>query len=233
VPGSADRQLLLFDIDGTLLTSGGAGESALRAAVRDRFGVEDDLSGVEIAGRTDSGIARQLLIRHGQDPTPEAVTAFLDRYLHHLPQQLPRRPGRLLPGIVALLDALRSNPRLVLALLTGNLERGARIKLSHYGVWDYFEFGAFADDHHERNRLGPFARARAEERHGVSFAPDRIWVIGDTPHDIACGKAIEARTVALATGNYSAEELRAHTPDFLFEDLSDTAAVLRATGWGE
>lgn len=225
------KQLLLFDIDGTLLTSGGAGEAALRGALEDRFGIRDDLADIEIAGRTDSGIARAILERHGIDPTPEHVSAFLDGYLNRLPHELPARPGRLLPGIVALLDALRREPRIVLALLTGNVERGARIKLNHYGVWEYFEFGAFADDHHDRNRLGPFARARAEERHGIRFDPASIWVIGDTPRDIECGRAIGARTVAIATGGSPLAELREHAPDFLFEDLSDTTAVLTATGW--
>jgi phosphoglycolate phosphatase len=225
------KQLLLFDIDGTLLTSGGAGEQALRGALRDRFGISDDLAGIEIAGCTDSGIARAVLERHGIAQTPEHVAAYLDGYLHRLPQELPGRPGRLLPGIVELLDALKRLPHIVLALLTGNLQRGAHIKLSHFGVWDFFEFGAFADDHHERNQLGPFARARAEERHGTQFGPESIWVIGDTPRDIACGRAIGARTVAIATGTFPAEALREHRPDFLFEDLADTARVLEVTGW--
>ncbi len=115
-----------------------------------------------------------------------------------------------------------------LALLTGNLAKGAEIKLDHYGVWDYFEFGAFADDSHDRNELGPYARARAKEKSGEEFPPERIYVIGDTPRDIECGKVFGAKTVAIATGNYSGPELAAHDPDHLFEDLSDTEAVLRA-----
>lgn len=222
------RKLLLFDIDGTLITSGGAGESSLKLAMRERLGVEEDLAGITLAGATDALIAHQLLAKHALPASPENVSALLESYLHHLPVRMPRHNGRLLPGIVELLEQLKTREEFTLALLTGNLQRGAKIKLSHYGVWDYFEFGAFADDHHDRNELGHFARARAFERHGVEFPAGRIYVIGDTPRDIECGRAIDAKTVAIATGVYSYEALEAHRPDFLFQDLSDTAAVISA-----
>lgn len=223
---SSGRRLLLFDIDGTLITSGGAGESALRAAVKDRFGKEDDLEGVVIAGATDSLIAHQLLERQGLPSTPENVSALLDSYLHHLPLKLPEHAGHVLPGIIELLDRLKEHPEFVVALLTGNLQRGAEIKLTHYGVWDYFEFGAFSDDHHDRNELGKFAAARAMEAHGEEFSPESIFVIGDTPRDIECGRAIGAKTLAIATGKYPIAMLEAHRPDYLFGDLSDTDGVL-------
>ena len=222
-----NKKLLLFDIDGTLLTSGGAGERALRLGFRDHFGIDDDLSTVEIAGRTDSGIARAMLAAHGLPATSENLAKFFDGYLHHLALELPIQKGALLPGMLSLLDALRPREDIVLALLTGNLERGAKLKLTHYGVWHYFQFGAFADDHHDRNALGPFARARAQERHGAEFPPGCIFVLGDTPHDIACARAIGARAVAIATGRYSHAELAAHAPDFLLQDASDVDAVLK------
>jgi phosphoglycolate phosphatase-like HAD superfamily hydrolase len=225
---SPARRLFLFDIDGTLITSGGAGENALCDAVRDRFGKEEDLDGVTVAGNTDSAISRQLLEKHGLETSPENLASLLDGYLHHLKERLPKHSGRVLPGIVQLLDALRDRDDCVLALLTGNLAAGAEIKLSHYGVWDYFEFGAYADDSHDRNQLGTFARTRAKETSGEDFPPDRIYVIGDTPRDIECGNAIGAKTVAIATGNSSQAELAAHHPDHLFEDLSDTKKVLAA-----
>ena len=225
---TTDHKLLLFDIDGTLLTSGGAGERALRLGFRDRFGIDDDLSSIEIAGRTDSGIVREMLAAHRLPATPENIAAFLDGYLHHLAQEIPRTPGRLLPGILPLLDALQPRADIVLALLTGNLARGAEIKLRHYGVWHYFEFGAFADDHHDRNQLGPFAQARARAQRGIEFPPERIFVLGDTPHDIACARAIGAKAIAIATGRFSQADLAAQTPDFLFEDLGDLDAVLAA-----
>lgn len=222
------RHLLLFDIDGTLLTSGGAGEQSLRATMRDRFGVEEDMAGITLAGATDKLIATQLLEKHGLAVTPENISALLDAYLAHLADRIAHHPGRLLPGIVALLERLKGRADCLLALLTGNLRRGAEIKLGHYGVWDYFEFGAFADDHHDRNELGRFARARALDHHGEEFLPEQIFVIGDTPRDIECGRAIGAKTVAIATGVYSTAELAEHAPDFLFADLSETEAVLRA-----
>jgi phosphoglycolate phosphatase len=221
-----EKKLLLFDIDGTLLTSGGAGERALRRGFRDRFGIDDDLVTVEIAGRTDSGIARQMLAYHGLPETPENLTAFFDGYLHFLAEELPVSPGRLLPGILPLLEALKRREDIVLALLTGNLARGAETKLTHYGVWHYFEFGAYADDHHDRNQLGHFARRRAVEKHGIEFPSERIYVLGDTPHDITCARAIGAQAVAIATGKFTVEELRPLHPDFLFADLSDVSAVL-------
>ncbi len=223
-----NRKLLLFDIDGTLITSGGAGERALCEAMTKRFGVEEDLKGITLAGATDALIARLLLEKHGLPVTPENCAALLDAYIQQLTTNLPKHQGRVLPGMLELLVKLRGHPEFVLALLTGNLVRGAELKLTHYGVWEYFEFGAFADDHHDRNELGHFAKARALEIHGEDFPPERIYVIGDTPKDIACGKAIGAKTVGIATGNYSVEELGAHNPDLLFADFSDTHAVLSA-----
>jgi phosphoglycolate phosphatase len=223
---SSKRRLLLFDIDGTLITSGGAGEGALRDAMQERFGIQEDLSGITIAGATDALIAQMMLEKNGLSASSENITALLDAYLSFLGQRLSRHRGRVLPGIVGLLDALRKRDDCVLALLTGNLVRGAEIKLSHYGVWEYFEFGAFADDHRDRNELTKFARARALEKHGEEFLPESIFVIGDTPRDIECGKVVGAKTVAIATGNYSRAELAAHAPDYLFDDLSDTEQVI-------
>jgi len=223
-----ERKLLLFDIDGTLITSGGAGQAALRHAMRDAFGVEEDLSGTIVAGNTDSGIARELLQKHGLPASPENIASLLDAYLHQLPQRLSLHRGALLPGIRELLEDLRGRPEFLVALLTGNLARGARIKLGHFGVWEFFEFGAYADDHHDRNELGPVARLRALDSHGEDFPPERIYVIGDTPRDIACGKAIGAKTMAVATGDYPLDELASCGPDLLFSDLGDTPAVIRA-----
>src|SRR5207237_6737918 len=123
------------------------------------------------------------------------VAAFVVSYVRVQSLELHRREGKLLPGVLELLERLKTRKRLVLGLLTGNVSRGAQLKLSHYGVWHFFEFGAFADDHHDRNELGAFARARAKEKHGREFSADEIDVIGDTPRDIACGKALRARTI--------------------------------------
>ncbi|MGH8102111.1 MAG: HAD family hydrolase [Chthoniobacterales bacterium] len=224
-------RLLLFDIDGTLIHSGGAGIQALKVALKERFGIDDDLAGIEIAGMTDSGIVVSILNKHKIPATSENIAAFLDSYVHFLSLELPRRKGRLLPGVLELLEKLQSRKHLVLALLTGNVSRGAQLKLEHYGVWHFFEFGAFADDHHDRNQLGSFARARAREKHGREFSAAEIDVIGDTPRDIACGKAIGARTIAVATGTWTRERLAEYDPDFLIEDLSDVNRVVDTLGW--
>jgi phosphoglycolate phosphatase-like HAD superfamily hydrolase len=220
------KKLFLFDIDGTLLASGGAGWRALEAACMELFGTSN-LDGIEIAGRTDSSIARQLYARRNEEATPENCARFYDSYLKHLTEFLPQTDGALLPGIVEMLDILKARPDCVLALLTGNLVRGAELKLTHYGLWEYFEFGAYADDHHDRNELGVFARTRAMEKHGTEFAPENILVLGDTPHDVACARAIGAKAVAIATGRHSRAELEACNPDLLFDDLSDVTAVLK------
>jgi phosphoglycolate phosphatase len=225
------KRLLLFDIDGTLIHSGGAGIHALISAFSERFGITDDLRGIEIAGMTDSGIVTSILKKHNIPTTTENVSAFLDSYVHFLSLELPRREGKLLPGVLELLEKLKSRPHLVLALLTGNVSRGAQLKLEHYGVWHFFEFGAFADDHQDRNRLGSFARARAREKHGRAFSTSQIDVIGDTPRDVACGKAIGARTIAVATGRWSLEQLAEHQPDFLIDDLSDVHGIIDTLGW--
>jgi phosphoglycolate phosphatase len=225
---SHQKRLYLFDIDGTLITSGGAGETSYREAVGEFLGTLAPLEGLNFAGNTDTGLARSVLLAAGREPTREAIMGLHDTYLTILADRIHRHQGNLLPGIITLLDRLRERPTAVLALLTGNLAAGAELKLTHYGVWHYFDFGAYADDHHERNRLGPVAASRAFEEHGEEFPPERIYVIGDTPRDIECGKAFGAVTVAVATGKYSREELASHHPDFLFEDFSNVDFVLAA-----
>lgn len=224
----ASRRLYLFDIDGTLITSGGAGENSFRDAVIEVCGGAAALKGINFAGNTDTGIAREVLLEAGMEPSQENIMALLDAYLGKLVDRIHLHQGKLLPGIIPLLERLKERPDCRLALLTGNLARGAEVKLSHYGVWNYFAFGAYADDHHIRNELGPVAMARALEDHGEEFTPDQIYVIGDTPRDIECGKAFGAITVAVSTGKYSREELATHHPDFLFDDFSDPAAVMAA-----
>ncbi len=225
------KRLLLWDIDATLITTGGAGEKALKRIVQKRFGVADDFQDIEIAGRTDVHIAASVLRKYGIAETADHLTAFQDQYLAGLADLLPQIPGRVLPGVAEILCQMEAKPDRVLGLLTGNLRRGAELKLQHYGLWHYFAFGAFADDHADRNQLGAFARARAQELHAHDFAPAQIDVIGDTGHDIACGKIFGARTIAVATGTWTRAQLAEHAPDFLFDDFSAVDEVIAALGW--
>ena len=225
------KRLLLWDIDGTLISTGAAGQGAIVRATAQQFGGNGNLEGVEIAGRTDLAIAHQILKKYGAPIRDEDAQSFLEIYLRMLAEELPLREGRVLPGIREILERLTPEPNTTLGLLTGNLQRGARLKLEHYQLWRYFAFGAFADDHHDRNELGAFAISRALEGTGVKFAGGQVDVIGDTGHDINCGKAIGARTIAVATGSWSREQLAEHGPDFLFDDLSNVDEVIEVLGW--
>lgn len=225
-----ENRLLLWDIDGTLITTGAAGHSAIALATAKQF-EGGELSGVEIAGRTDIGIAHQILAKYKTPVTDESVHSLLDLYVDFLTAELPKGKGRVLPGVQQLLEYAAKSPGKTIGLLTGNLERGAKLKLEQYQLWHFFPFGAFADDHHDRNELGSFALARAWQATGIQFAPAQVDVIGDTAHDINCGKAIGARTVAVATGSWSREQLAEHQPDFLFDDLANVDEVIGTLGW--
>ena len=221
------KKLILWDIDGTLIVSGRAGIFALGRAFHTLYGREPDFSKIDVSGRTDRWIARQVLEQQGVAATAENINAFLEAYLAALPAELHARKGAVLPGILVLLEAFHRRTDLAQGLLTGNLQRGARIKLEHYQVWQYFAFGAFGDDSPVRNELGPHALRRAGARHQVEFKPADTFVIGDTPHDIECGKAIGAKTIGVATGRFTVAELQSHLPTAVFADFSVTADFLR------
>ena len=215
--------LLLFDIDCTLIDTGGAGMEALKQAARELFGAAGPE--LDLAGSTDSGIVRGMLDHFGSDLSLEL---FYQTYLNYLPTNLESFTGRVLPGVQSLLDRLVETD-VTLGLLTGNIAQGAWGKLDHYGLRDYFGFGAFGDDHHDRNRLGPVALDRASRHGGCVFQAENAIVIGDTPKDIACGKAMGAVTLAVATGGFSVDQLASYDPDYVVADLnsSEVAEILR------
>lgn len=222
------KKLILWDIDGTLLTSGGAGDRALVAALKTEFGIENGtLAWLDYSGRTDAWIAHEALRHYGLPETPENIQRYLEGYLRALAAEMPNPCARLHAGILQLLEMLHRRDDLVQGLLTGNLQRGARLKLEQFAVWHYFKVGAFADDSAHRNDLGPHVLRRARESHGADFPPSRVFIVGDTPNDIECGKVIGANTIAVATGKFPVERLRAHAPTAVFADFSDTAAFLR------
>lgn len=215
------KTLLLWDIDGTLIASGGAGMLALETGLRNALGIEGSLADIAFAGRTDRWIVRRIFEKFSVTHTEENVTRLIDSYVAALPLALANPKARVLPGVREILAAADARDDIAQGLLTGNVRRGAQTKLGHHGLWEFFPFGGFADDGELRNEISPHALRRANEHAKVAFAPERVWVIGDTPHDIECGRVIGARTLAVATGSHSVADLAAHKPDAVFADLSD------------
>lgn len=226
----AAMHICLFDIDGTLLNTGGAGQAAMEAAIREQLGTTEPVRGISYAGRTDRAITEDIFRHYGAPLDDEIRRQFIDCYLRHLPGQLADRPGLVLPGVVELLAHLHARDDVTLGLLTGNYFEGARIKLEHYGLSDYFDFavGAFGDHHLDRDDVARAAWAAVRNHHGEidELTADRVWVIGDTPADVRCGRAIGAKVLAVATGIYSGAELAAARPDRLVNDFADAEAVL-------
>lgn len=223
-----NHKLLLFDIDGTLLNSGGAGKRAMNIAFAAIWGIRDALEGVDLAGRTDEEIFRNALKKCHLEFSSEALTNFKNQYFAILPDEIHyRSPEKFLyPGVVELLSEIRQQPMLVCGLLTGNWQQSAGIKLSALGIQDFFELGAYADDSADRNQLVPFALARLHQSRGYSLDPGSVYVIGDTPFDVACAHRHNAIAVAVASSSYNLEQLRATQPDFLLENLSNTNQVM-------
>ncbi len=223
------RHLILFDIDGTLVLTGGAGLRAMNRACVEIVGHTAALSGVPVAGRTDWIILDDVLRLHGKTLDPELMTELRRRYVEHLQEEI-EYPGSglkaMMPGIRDLLDTLEARPDVALGLLTGNFAEGARIKLEHFDLWRYFRCGAFGDDAADRNELVPVAIARARDCGIADAQPRDVFVVGDTPHDVACALAVGATPIAVATGSYSVDQLRRAGADIVFEDLSNTDAFL-------
>lgn len=215
--------LYLFDIDGTLVDTGGAGMAALEETTRAVFGAPGPP--LDLAGSTDLGIVIGIHEHFSIQPTRARIDTYFSIYQERLDWNLARGgfPGRVLDGVTGLLDELSSRSGVTLGLLTGNIEGGASSKVRHYGLAGYFPFGAYGCDHPDRNRLGPIALERAAAHAGRSFSPEEIWIIGDTPKDIACAKAIGARCLAVATGRFNVAELEAHGADRAVETLEQAA----------
>jgi len=218
--------IVLFDIDGTLIASGGAGKAALEMALAQEFGVTHLIDKLQLSGRTDRAIIADLFRLHALDDTPENRQRLIAAYLRNLPESLATRGGRVLPGIAVLLEKLGRRQDVAVGLLTGNVRAGARVKLGHFGLYDHFAFGGFGDHHLDRDEVAREALTEVERRFNGRHSPERIWVIGDTPLDIRCARAIGAQAVAVATGWHSEEELMAHGPDLLLTDLEDAEQLI-------
>jgi len=222
--------VILFDIDGTLVSSGGAGKAAMERALTTAFGVPGHSDGVPYSGRTDRAIVRDLFRLHHVRDTPESWQALRAAYLGHLPGCLAEYRGRVLPGISEFLERLRGLGHVTLGLLTGNIREGARIKLGHFGLFHHFAFGGFGDEHFDRDDVAREALRFVQQHLGGRVDLERVWVLGDTPLDVSCARAIGARVAAVATGWHARDDLAAARPDLLLSDLSDPAPLLRLLG---
>ncbi len=218
----------LFDIDGTLIASGGAGQAAAFAAIESDFGVPAVQDGIQFAGRTDRAITVDIFKQHNIENTETNRRTFLNSYLGHLEDFLHTRSGRVLSGVSDLLDQLHACSDTHLGLLTGNIREGAKTKLRHFGLWELFQFGGFGDDHTSRDKVAGVALSDARKHLEHEVDAKDVIVVGDTVHDVRCAQSIGATSVAVATGGVTSEELSSADPDVLLDSLapSDTLRQL-------
>jgi phosphoglycolate phosphatase-like HAD superfamily hydrolase len=222
--------LVLFDIDGTLVLTGRAGVRGMNLAFSRLYGRDGALDRVPIAGRTDRAIVADAMRGLGLEPTSDAIAALRDAYIEHLQAEIgrsiPGHPSLVLPGVLPLIDALAAVPGITVALLTGNFERGAMVKLGHFDLWDRFAWGAFGDDHEDRRALVPVALQRGEAAGTRVASPEAIVIIGDTPHDIDCARAHGARAIGVATGPFGRPALEAAGADLAVDTLEPLDLVM-------
>ncbi len=219
-------KLILFDIDGTLISSGGAGTRALNKSFNEIFSIPNGFKGVRMAGKTDIEIMKEGMRRHRIDPEEVLVKRMVEGYIYHLGKEINNNGRHLKPGIKEIISKLKNVDGFYLGLLTGNLEEGARIKLGPFGINPYFSFGAFGSDDEDRNSLLPIAIKKFFDIYKISLKPEETVVIGDTPRDVACSKPFGAFSVVVATGPYSFEELQNSGADLVLKDLRDQKGLL-------
>jgi phosphoglycolate phosphatase len=212
--------LVLFDIDGTLIRTGGAGEKAFARVCELEFGIPRGTAQLQFAGRTDPSIVREFFTQFSIPASPENFRRFFDAYVFMLEHFLHSLDGQVLPGVVELLADLQTMAhRPLIGLLTGNILLGAQIKLAHYGLWQHFLTGGFGDDHEDRNQVAAIAHQRGNRLRRRTVPGAEVLVIGDTPRDVACARAIGARVLAVATGQFSVEQLQAEKADWVIPTL--------------
>ena len=219
-------RLILFDIDGTLIDSGGAGTRSLDLALKELFLVENGFYGISMAGKTDTQIIKEGLMKHGMSADGN-VESIVRVYLNHLREEINNDRKHVKPGIYELLENLQQRRESGLGLLTGNLEQGARIKLEPFGLNKYFSSGAFGSDDEDRNNLLPIAVNRFEELFRIKIEIDSCIIVGDTPRDVECAHIYGAMCIGVATGPYSVEDLIAAGADYVFKDLSGNDSLFQ------
>jgi phosphoglycolate phosphatase-like HAD superfamily hydrolase len=218
-------RLVLFDIDGTLVHTGGAGTKAFAKTFATEFNLHHGAEKMKFAGRTDVSLVREFFKIHGLDESPAHFRQFFARYVFWLDHIVEQSTGGECPGVREFIAGLRALPQPpMLGLLTGNIRLGAEIKLRRFGLWDFFALGGFADDHEDRNHIAVAALERGRRVLGKDLQPQEIVVIGDTPFDVRCGKFIGAKTLAVATGGSTLEELKSCAADWTVSDLTHIRA---------
>ncbi len=218
-------KIVLFDIDGTLISTGGAGTKSLNIAFEEVLGIRETFKNFEMAGKTDVQIIKEGLLIHGINPTFTLIQELIKHYLKNLEKQMNNNAKHLKPGVLSFLNIIQML-KYPTGLLTGNLENGARIKLEPFGLNSYFPFGAFGSDHEDRRYLLPVALTRFSRISKYRVPFQQCIVVGDTPRDIACAKPYGAKVIAVATGPYSFEELSKTGADLVVQDLSETDKIL-------
>jgi phosphoglycolate phosphatase-like HAD superfamily hydrolase len=221
------RRLILFDIDGTLVR-GGPAKGAFLRAMGETFGTEGDADKVIFAGKTDPQIAREILVGAGvgHAAIDQGLPGLWERYVRYLEPALETHPMTVLPGVFELLEGLRALEDVALGLVTGNIVGGAKLKLDSAGLWGHFAVGSYGSDHEERDELPAIALDRARTHWGSRLGPEHSIIVGDTPRDVACGRAGGMRTLAVATGHFSVTELTSAGADHVVSDLSTTGEVV-------
>jgi phosphoglycolate phosphatase-like HAD superfamily hydrolase len=218
-------RLVLFDIDGTLVNTGGAGRNAFAHTFATAFQAHNGAEKMSFAGRTDVSLVREMFKIRGIPATPENFQRFFDHYVFCLDHVLQHTSGDACPGVWDFICDLRMLPDPpMLGLLTGNIRLGAEIKLRRYGLWETFEFGGFADDHEDRNHIAAAAYERGRRILGTNLRSDEIVVVGDTPFDVRCAEFIGAKILAVATGGSKYHELKPLAPNWLVHDLTHVTA---------
>jgi len=218
-------RLVLFDIDGTLVHTGGAGIKAFAKVFATEFGVVNGVAKMKFAGRTDVNLVREFFTMNGIEASEGNFHRFFGRYVFWLDQILKHSESGTCPGVLDFMHAMRALPNPpMFGLLTGNIRLGAEIKLRHFDLWKEFETGGFADDHEDRDQIAHAALKRGSRVLGSRLSGEEVLVIGDTPLDIRCGRAIGAKVLAVATGGATLDELRRHQPDWAVEDLKRVTA---------
>ncbi len=219
-------KFILFDIDQTLIESGGGGLSAMTMAFEKVTGISNGFNGISYAGKTDPQIMREALTAQGLSANGNVLNRLIEVYLRYFPQEMAKRGGRIKPGVNELVERLHLRRDRHLGLLTGNVEKGARIKLGHFDLNRYFSLGAFGSDSEDRNSLLPIALERFRQRTGMPVTYRDCIVIGDTPRDVECARVHGTPCIGVATGSYSLSDLNMAEADLVVDDLTDTEAIL-------